>query len=736
MAWVGRGNPALVVVALLLCAGTAAGAPYLQFGVDAARTGVTGDPGPEHLDLAFNLTLPGGPAFLSVPLMVDGGVFVLVDAPGAHGVHRVDLATAGVTRIVTYEATASSMASDGTHLFVAGPDGIEALPLDGGAPVWTWAYPEPPAPGMRTRCAPLGVDGADVVAACTQSLERPSLPGPPAPVGLGTIPETFRDLGPVSFVAALDLAYGEERWTWMWTRDPGCTGVTCFEDAENHPLLTTLALSADQVIVGGTMFTSAPPEQSTGTEYTERVVVAAVERSSGAFAWDADLGWPFLGGELFEPMSSSNTPAPAIAVRGGLVHVLTWDLIAFSGDGSMVWRERVSPVAFERAGLPDGGSTYHGSGLAVQGNRVFASGGGEIVAFDVAAGQPERSWRRPINDDLDQMYGLIVAGGQVIGSTWGGNVFALDASTGDLRYFEDHSDAQRGMRVAAGEGVLVTINATGSMSVLGASPASPAAVAGLATAYPAPGEVFTLDLSSSRPGVFGTPTAYQVDWGDGTIDSWREQPTFEHVYETPGDVTLRAFVRNDAGQVASTPVTVHVGGSRPNFVETAFARNNQDLTFGILGLALALGGGLFAVTRTRTRRHRVQRELDAIEHAFVETRDRPRDCEAALAERRARVRGLGLDGKLDQAEVLLLERRIDELARELRLGTLEHQFHFLPYGFVMSLREMLEDGSISVWEREHLVRAIEADRGMTGEQKGLVKALVEEWAARDEGGAG
>jgi hypothetical protein len=64
---------------------------------------------------------------------------------------------------------------------------------------------------------------------------------------------------------------------------------------------------------------------------------------------------------------------------------------------------------------------------------------------------------------------------------------------------------------------------------------------------------------------------------------------------------------------------------------------------------------------------------------------------------------------------------------------LESRFQFLPYGFVMSLREMLADGAISVWEREHILRAIDADRSMTAAQKKKVRGLVEEWADQDEG---
>jgi len=45
-------------------------------------------------------------------------------------------------------------------------------------------------------------------------------------------------------------------------------------------------------------------------------------------------------------------------------------------------------------------------------------------------------------------------------------------------------------------------------------------------------------------------------------------------------------------------------------------------------------------------------------------------------------------------------------------------------------------GFINLATPPDLVRAIDADGAMTGEQKRLVRALVDEWAERDEGVGG
>lgn len=103
------------------------------------------------------------------------------------------------------------------------------------------------------------------------------------------------------------------------------------------------------------------------------------------------------------------------------------------------------------------------------------------------------------------------------------------------------------------------------------------------------------------------------------------------------------------------------------------------------------------------------------------------------AERRAHVRGRGLDGKLDQSEVLLLERRIDELGQRLRLEAVDDQFGFLTMSMGRTLREMLADGRISSWEREHLLRALDEDGHLTKAQKKKVRQQIEAWFVRDEG---
>ncbi len=283
---------------------------------------------------------------------------------------------------------------------------------------------------------------------------------------------------------------------------------------------------------------------------------------------------------------------------------------------------------------------------------------------------------------------------------------------------------------------LAVVDHAGNLTILGPRASDGLPVVTPGSSYPGTGEPVTLTLTPAT----NTPLReIRVAWGDGGSNILEPDQPATHTYTDGGDYEVRATLVHQDGTTATGTTTIHVGATPPpetNLVETAFQRENQDLTFGLLGIAVALGGGLVAVGRRRSRRSRLERELEAIDQAYNRTRPDPPQCEHALRERRAHVQGLALDGKLDEGQVSLLERRIDELGRELRLTALDDRFSFLPHGMVVALRDMLADGRISSWEREHVLRALEEDEVLTQEQKETVRELVDGWFQRDTGVAG
>ncbi len=114
------------------------------------------------------------------------------------------------------------------------------------------------------------------------------------------------------------------------------------------------------------------------------------------------------------------------------------------------------------------------------------------------------------------------------------------------------------------------------------------------------------------------------------------------------------------------------------------------------------------------------------------THTKPVECERALAERRVRVRGMLVDGALDENQFAVLDRRIEELGRQSRIELIDDELGFLSVNMARTLRGILADGRVEKWERQHFEEAVERDALLSPEHKAKVRALLDEWFARDE----
>lgn len=714
------------VLASLLLASTATAAPYLQHEVDAQRTGATNDEGPARLDVAVALTLPSVLAARSPILILEGHVYALVAGSGeayAPALLRIGLDDAEIEELLTFDANASSLASDGERIFVATADALRAYSVASGDEIWATPYPTSDAYASVVTCAPLAVADDDVLAACTPD-RFPRLPS--AEPGTAV---------PMAFAMLVDRSTGELRWTWEvpLTADGNIPVAGAYPSPQPQELrLQSAIIVRDRVVVSGI---ADGGDGLLPNPHAARLDAYALDRADGSLLWrrsatTTDANAPNAG------VQPTNTPEGALASDGQLVLHLGFDLRAYdAASGAEQWRLSLRP-AFQ-PGRIETPSQFTGSALAFARGRIYATAYGHLHALDATQSPPTAVWTTPLPSptDWEGTHTVLAVGGRAYAAGFNLELFTADAATGRVEYRDDlPGNDRRGIRIAAGDGVVAYASPLGDLRVLGETPAAIGLVHTIDNAFPRPGEPVRIDLSRSRPGRQSAETEFYVDWGDGTPAQWGAAAVHEHLYEREGRHEVLLQARNGAGQTSSAILVVDVGGtapSEPTLMERAFSRENQDTTWGVIGIALAAGGGVVAVGRSRQRRHRVQRELSAIDAAFASTRDRPRECEAALVERRARVQGLGLDGKLDQGDVVLLSQRIDELSRELRIGTIDREFHFLPHGFVLSLKEMLADGVVSVWEHEHLLHALERDRSLSDDQKERVRQLLASWAERD-----
>lgn len=258
--------------------------------------------------------------------------------------------------------------------------------------------------------------------------------------------------------------------------------------------------------------------------------------------------------------------------------------------------------------------------------------------------------------------------------------------------------------------------------------------------YPPVGEPIGLNPTSLGLHAPGADERYRVFWGDGTVSPWQASPIFNHTYDEAGNTTARVQSVDASNATSSTFLAMHVGMDpppeppEPTLLQQAFARENQDMTFGILGILVAVTGGAIGVGRRYRRRSRLEAELEALETGYEETKDRPGECEALLETRKGRARSLVLDGHLTEEQGSMVEARADELRRELRTHALSEEFGFLPYSLVTKAREMLEDGRVTSLEAEAFLAALQEVEGLTDDQRTRVRERIKSWFARDAGG--
>jgi outer membrane protein assembly factor BamB len=647
-------------LAVLVCAAPAASADWLQASSDAARTGAATGTGPSTGDLAWTVRLPGSRA--GNPLIIDGQAYVATADLGGegldtNGVFRVDLATAQVELFIPLPSPPANFVSDGERLYLVDAGGVSGHGLPGGAPLWTWPFPDlVPGNQSRTACADPAVRNRTVYIACSELAPR--------------APAIGRAYG-IAFVAALDGPTGRPRWVWVKDRPAELLGETGVGGVEGVPptnlsevetnVLGVTVVGAYVLVMGYELSSTYPPYQAS---------VWCLDEPDGAFRWmkneTPEIAFGFHLGETtsrFAAFPGVPTGLPNIVY----LH-LDFEIWAVNpSQGTVVWRRRIGDLD------PDQSSWLNG--FVLSGDALFTATGVSVFRVDTRTTQivwnttlePGRpAWW--VGSDLVLANGTLyaVAAQEDANDTY----YALEPQTGRVRWtFPLSIDPQAppsgvAYNHAFGDGVLVIASLDGSVRVVGRTPASLQPRAAPSTNYPAPGQSFDVDLGGTVPGVFGPATSFRADWGDGAASDWQAGAVLQHAYAAAGERAATFQVRNDAGQTASTELTFHVGATAPaapGYWEQVFAAQNMPSVLLLLGVAVAGSVGSVVTARRHRRRGRFRRELSLIEEAHARTRDDPAQCEAALMARKERVSELLLTKRLEMAQVVVLERRIDEL---------------------------------------------------------------------------
>lgn len=744
---------AILGAILLLLVGTAGlAAAWTQEGHDASRTARVPEAGPRTDDVAFSLNLPGRLADHTLaqtePLVHNGSAYLplsdvdTLEGRSTDGVVRVDLDTATLEPLVLLERGRgiASIAIDEGRLFVATDEALSAHELADGAEIWSLPNPtlssQPPDWGW---CTAPAVAGDLVYHSCTRAYRDPPRFEP--------------------FIAAVDAASGEAAWQWTpepeGNEDPSSEGLQ--EEAPSG-----MTLIGGLSVAGSNLFASGLSEVVVGPSNCLDPVPCGEEpflhANLSLFAFEAEspqLSWRH-GERVVDMQSPVSTPGnqmPIETLAGISLHPTGTAQVVYTqiqeevraltptertGGETVVWREEI--------GEHDVRTNFTVSGFALGEDRLYTTSTETVYGLDRE--NPEEQWSQTLDPEADEVFGatdLVLAEDALYVGAYkrdgnGTTLYALDPDTGQPQWRHRLPGAADGSSTshifAFGDGVLVVAGTDRSLRAIGTTAASLDPDVSVSSAYPDLGETVRVNLSGTGSGAQGEATRFKADWGDGTTTSWQSSPLLTHRYAESGDFDARFVVGNDANQTASTTQTFHAGQQaprEPSWLAERFDEGNEDMTFGVIGVALAVGGGLIGVGRRSRKRSRLERELEALEEGFEETEARPSECESFLDNRKARARSLALDGYLREDQVPVIENRAEELRRELRTDAVEEEFGFLPHNLVLKARKMLEDGEVTELEAEAFLAALEDVDGLTAQREARVRERIEAWHGRDGG---
>lgn len=707
-------DAAVALAALILAAGLAQAAPWLQSAADAAHTNHVDDEGPSWPDVAWQIELPGPLPFSSTPVVIGATAYVAV-ASEEPGVYRVDLDTADAALLVPWRGRLDGVASDGTRLFLHGEARVEAYPLDGGEPLWTYEPPPLYGEGTAGFCSDLAVAADALFLPCSVSAAF-GYPG-------------------TEIVVALDAATGEARW--VWRHD--LSGAFGAPTAIAYPPMTgTNTYFAYAVPLGGAVV--AAGWDSAGR--AARGSIWALDRATGVALWNDStlfatgiesgvVAAPLAraGLHALRPISSPTGTDTVVFMKFGQ-ETVAWNL----ASGERLWSTGVG----QQDVTPDRGLVE----LALAPDALYVPAHQTLTRLDPVTSATR--WQVALDPALGEAWdgwGVVLAQGvlHVLGTDFFAEgdhtaIYAYDAESGDILWrFEAPIEpfSRSSGRFALSDGRILFGLLDGRLLLLGRAEAALAPALDASSRYPAPGEEVEVDLGGTRAGLFGAATAYRADWGDGAVTPWQASPVMRHAYAEAGDHEARFFARNDANQTASEAIVFHVGASEPNAISVAFAPENQDATFFFLGLVLTGAGAGYGAWRVQRKRRVLRAELVAIDAEHAAAGHDVDEQERLLARRRERVRALVAAGRIDEAQAATLDRHITDLVAAARIGAIEADFAFLPYSLVRTLRAMLRDGRINNWERDHIEQALAADATLAAEQKARVRQRLDAWLSAD-----
>lgn len=243
-------------------------------------------------------------------------------------------------------------------------------------------------------------------------------------------------------------------------------------------------------------------------------------------------------------------------------------------------------------------------------------------------------------------------------------------------------------------------------------------------AYPRLREPFSLEVSA--PGAI----AIDVAWGDGSLQHAKPGEVLSRAFSKAADLEARVTAIYADNRTGTTVVYLHPGMPAPvelSALQLAFAPENQNLTFGLLGLFLTLAGAMVALWSRSRRRSVIAREFESLEAIRALGRSDPLAAIAAVAGFRRRLKQDLTQGRLDDSQFAALELDVRELQQLLRQRILGDVGARLSGAFANALDVALQDGRLEGPERAELTRRLAGEAAVTVTERRRLAGLLRDW---------
>lgn len=276
-----------------------------------------------------------------------------------------------------------------------------------------------------------------------------------------------------------------------------------------------------------------------------------------------------------------------------------------------------------------------------------------------------------------------------------------------------------------GEGRLLAFTHTGHAALLAPSAPEMRPLVEVDNLYPAAGEDLQLVAQVDRE-----IRELVVAWGDGVLDTASPGAPATHAYDAPGRRVVRVVAVYPDNRTGTAQTILFVGGTPPqelNAMQRAFAPENQEITFFLLGIAATAVGGGIAFARRTKRKSRLHADLVELDRLREVGRLDPFDAVRRLALFRGRIKGDLANGALDDAQYAALSSEAMRLLGTLRLRLIGGLEGRPSPSFQHMLETALEDGQVSAEEQRALVAALGREPALTEGDRARLGSLIASW---------